>query len=198
MKIPHPDEQRLSRPRFQLAWVLEVIATPDTVGRRNPPGSRRAPHRPHRPGVRGSVRSRRKTLASGGDLTLRLWDVGTRQQLGDPLTGEIATLAFSPDGHMLASGSRNDDRNVRLWDVDTLQQLGTPSSATPSARSTPSPSAPTDTPFATASIDRTTRLWDITIPTDFAVTVCAAAVSPTKNGPATCQPGQKYRTICPG
>ena len=56
---------------------------------------------------------------------------GTRpgpQQLGAPLTGHtsaVASVAFAPDGHTLATGSA--DGTVRLWDVRDLarpQQLG--------------------------------------------------------------------------
>jgi WD domain, G-beta repeat len=70
-----------------------------------------------------------KTLAIGDvDGTVRLWDVATHQQIGNPLTdstGGVASMAFSPDGKTLASG--NDDGTVRLWDVaytvDIVPQL---------------------------------------------------------------------------
>ena len=43
-----------------------------------------------------------KTLASGSaDGTVRLWDVATRQQIGNPLSAspsKIYSVAFSPDG----------------------------------------------------------------------------------------------------
>ena len=51
------------------------------------------------------------TLASGGDVTVRLWDLATRQTT-TVLTGEtdVYSVAFSPDGHTLAVAAPGPDR----------------------------------------------------------------------------------------
>ena len=69
-----------------------------------------------------------KVLASGSnDLTVRLWDVTTGQQIGEALTGHthwVNSVAFGPDGQMLASGST--DKTIRMWNVTAGQQIGDP------------------------------------------------------------------------
>ena len=69
-----------------------------------------------------------KRIVSGSeDRTVRLWDAGTGQQIGAPLTGHTGAVwgvAFSPDGRRVVSGSWDD--TVRVWDVDSGQQIGAP------------------------------------------------------------------------
>jgi len=69
-----------------------------------------------------------KMLASGsGDETIRFWNLGTHQQIGNPLTSTPSwqhSVAFSPDGKTLASSS--SDKTIRLWDAATHRQIGRP------------------------------------------------------------------------
>jgi WD40 repeat protein len=64
-----------------------------------------------------------KTAVSGGDRTVRLWDVESGKQL-HCLTGHTETVksvAISPDGGRVASASM--DGTVRLWDAATGKEL---------------------------------------------------------------------------
>jgi WD40 repeat protein len=60
------------------------------------------------------------------DSAIHLWDIGAGQWLGNPMRTEARTLAFSPDGRVLASGLGIDTTDlsaVSLWDVATQQLL---------------------------------------------------------------------------
>jgi WD40 repeat protein len=67
-----------------------------------------------------------RTMAIGGsNATIRLWDIDSLEDEAILLghEGDVTELAWSPDGKVLASQSK-EDHTVRFWDVATRQELG--------------------------------------------------------------------------
>ena len=66
------------------------------------------------------------TARGGDDRTVRLWDVDTGQEIAT-LRGHkhvVSSVAFSPDGKILASGS--GDTTILLWDMSPYVTLQSP------------------------------------------------------------------------
>jgi WD40 repeat protein len=68
-----------------------------------------------------------RIIVGGDDNNLRLWDVKTGQQIGQPINAhmrKITSVAFSPDGSRIVSASH--DKTLRLWNTNTGQPIGQP------------------------------------------------------------------------
>ena len=92
------------------------------------------------------------------DNTVELWDLANRQHKAalKGHTSYIESIAFSPDGHTLATGS--SDYTVRLWNTDTGTHKATLVGHTRGITSVAfSPDGHT---LATGSLDYTVRLWN--------------------------------------
>jgi WD40 repeat protein len=113
-----------------------------------------------------------ETLASGGaDTTIILWNLAAYPSPGESLTanaGHVMSVAFSPDGKILASVTphssgrdriRREDKIVRLWDVQTHQPLRP--SLTGHTDSVTSVAFSPRGILASGSWDNTVRLWDV-------------------------------------
>ena len=64
-------------------------------------------------------------LVSASSDGVIIWDVAKRQPMGDPLRGHpdrATSVAFSPDGQMLALGSAAG--TISYWDLSTRKWLG--------------------------------------------------------------------------
>jgi RNA polymerase sigma factor (sigma-70 family) len=102
-----------------------------------------------------------KTLASGGDKTIQLWDAATGK-LGATLnghTGTILSVAYSPDGKTVASAS--GDKTLKLWDAATGQERATLKHADTVTSVVFSRDGKT---LASGSYDKTIKLWDLAPP----------------------------------
>lgn len=99
-------------------------------------------------------------LAGNNDGTVTLWQLPADRGAADIPAGDVADLAFSPNGKLLAGA--DSDQTVWLWDASdprrlkVLDRLPVGASAATAATFAPGGSL-----LATGAADGTVRLWDL-------------------------------------
>ncbi|MFE9976900.1 WD40 repeat domain-containing protein [Streptomyces hirsutus] len=120
---------------------------------------------------------------------------GTRTTLTGH-TGVVWSVAFSPDGHTLATGSA--DHTVRLWDVATGTTRITLTGHTDEVKAVGF--SPNGHILASGSADHTVRLWDVALPRPAAAIhkICQAVNRDlTQQERKAYLPGQSVNSVCP-
>jgi WD40 repeat protein len=71
--------------------------------------------------VNGAVEEEKEEVKGDGDVSARIWDAETGKELKTLYghTGEVESVAFSPDGKRVVTGSR--DKTARIWDWERVQ-----------------------------------------------------------------------------
>ena len=118
-----------------------------------------------------SARGGHVLITAGADGMVRLWDVGTRQELGSPLavvhnpgnrTGAIYRLAMamSPLGTVIATAG--EDGGVRLWNLTSRREIGPPLGPTGfDGIAIALAFSPDGSTLAVVGGDGTVRLWNV-------------------------------------
>ncbi|EJC98391.1 WD40 repeat-like protein [Fomitiporia mediterranea MF3/22] len=100
-------------------------------------------------------------IVSGSGSTVRIWNIEKGQTISEPFeghTGPVRSVAFSPDGMYVVSGST--DKTIIIWNVDSGQIVSGPFEGhTGSIRSVAF--SPDGQQIVSGSGDKTIRIWDV-------------------------------------
>src|SRR5205807_9502684 len=63
-------------------------------------------------------------VSASADYSVRIWNLKTNQQVGEPLLhdDELLALAISSDGRYIASGGK--DKKIYLWSIEAALKKG--------------------------------------------------------------------------